>query len=142
MLIFYSSYRFLSSSYLFFPVSQMNVDEIKCILKCCCEVFTICSSSDNLLGGFFLVCSSVGTGKEKNVFQCYFVASFPLPDPWSRSVFCFLPCFSFSLGLTLLPFMMVLQQCQQADFGVLTLISGYLPHINGCGKSSTLQIRA
>ena len=77
MLIFYSSYHFLSSSYLIFPVFQMNVCEIKCILKCC-EVSTMIFSSNHPLGGFFsLVCSVVRIGKEKTLFSVVLKLLFP-----------------------------------------------------------------
>lgn len=112
MLIFYSPNHFISSPYLFFPVSQMNVGEIKHILKHC-EVSTIIFLWPSLGSLFLLVCSAAGTGKEKkNIFQCYFWASFPSPAPWSQLVLC--PLCSFSLGLNLLQFILGFHQCKEA----------------------------
>lgn len=64
MLIFYSLNHFISFPYLFFPVSQMNVGEIKGILKHC-EVSTIIFLWPSLGSLFLLVCSAVGIEKEK-----------------------------------------------------------------------------
>lgn len=64
MLMFYSPEHFISSPYLFFPVSQTNVGEIKRILKHC-EVSTIIFLWPSLGSLFLLVCSAVGIGNEK-----------------------------------------------------------------------------
>lgn len=83
MLIFYSPNHFISSPYLLLPVSQMNVSEIKRILKHC-EVSTVIFLRPSLGNLFFLlVCSVVGIGKgRKNKTKHYsmlFLSFFSLP---------------------------------------------------------------
>lgn len=131
----YVNILFLIPVSLFLLSLFSSLSEIKCILKCC-EVSTMISSSDHPLGGL-CACVREFSNKDwkgKNIFQCCFGASSPLSAPWSQLVLC--PFFSFTLGLILLWFKLVLHQHEEADFGVFTLLSAYLPFIHGCGKIS------